>query len=110
MAPFAVVQINFINRGLALYPQTLFFPVYSSMLVLANTIFGALYYEEYLNLLTTPSDFGYFVFGCLLIVQGINLFRWRTLDIPEAKDEDEADDGRDGSPTGFCWAAGGEPL
>jgi len=66
VAPFALVQINFINRGLHLYPQTLFFPVYSSLLVLANTLFGALYYEEYMHLLSTPSDFGYFVFGCML--------------------------------------------
>merc|ERR550514_2385270 len=32
MAPAALVQINFINRGLALYPQTIMFPVYSALL------------------------------------------------------------------------------
>lgn len=48
--PCAMVQIQSINRGLRLYPQTVFFPIYSSLLVLANSLFGSLIFLEYVNM------------------------------------------------------------
>lgn len=77
VAPSAVVQVNFINRGLGLYPQSIFISVYGAMLILTNTIYGALFYEEYLPLLASQSRFICFASGCSLIMIGIGLFRFR---------------------------------
>lgn len=77
VAPAAVAQVNFINRGLFLYPQSIFLSVYSALLVLANTIYGALFYEEYRVLLGSWMHFALFTLGCLIIVQGIWLFKLR---------------------------------
>jgi len=76
-APAALFQINFINRGLFLYPQSIFMSVYSAALVLSNTVFGAIFYREYVALLSSVSGFMCFSFGCMLILAGISLFQYR---------------------------------
>lgn len=88
VAPAAIAQVNFINRGLFLYPQSIFLSVYSALLVLANTIYGALFYEEYRSLLGSTAHFLFFVFGCYIIVQGIWLFKLRAPGkVPEDAEE-----------------------
>jgi len=76
-APAALLQVNFINRGLFLYPQSIFMSVYGAVLVLTNTVFGAIFYREYLDLLSSVSRFMCFSSGCVLILAGISLFRYR---------------------------------
>jgi len=75
--PAAMFQVNFINRGLFLYPQSIFMSVYGAVLVLSNTVFGAIFYREYVDLLSSISRFMCFSFGCVLILAGISLFQFR---------------------------------
>jgi len=77
VAPAALMQVNVINRGLFLFPQTVFLSVYGALLVLANTMYGALFYEEYVTLLSSISHCAFFSNGCLIIVIGICLFSRR---------------------------------
>jgi len=77
VAPAALIQINFINRGLFLYPQSVFLSVYGAVLVLANTVYGAFYFEEYRALLSSTPRFAFFSFGCMMIISGIWLFKLR---------------------------------
>jgi len=72
---FAAVQLNFVNRGLQLYMQTVFLPVYSSLLVLGCTAYGAVFYQEYEELLA--HDGRAFITGIALILSGIGLFTKR---------------------------------
>lgn len=73
----AVMQLNFVNMGLRLYAQTLFVPVYSALLVLTNTFYGAIFYQEYTNLLYDTQRGGCFCLGVVLIVSGLALFMQR---------------------------------
>lgn len=75
--PAALFQVNFINRGLCLYPQSVFMSVYGAVLVLSNTFFGAIFYREYVALLSSASRFMCFSIGCVLILAGISLFKYR---------------------------------
>jgi len=74
--PAAVGQQQALNKGLRLYPQTVFFPIYSSLLMLANTFFGAVFFNEYVGLLEGERG-GIFGLGLLLVVLGIFLFSQR---------------------------------
>jgi len=75
--PAAAFQVNFINRGLFLYPQSIFMSVYGAVLVLFNTVFGAIFYMEYVALLSSVSRFMCFSSGCVLVLAGISLFKYR---------------------------------
>lgn len=77
VVPFAILQINFLNRGLGLYFQTIMFPCYSALLVLANTVLGAIFYQEYKDIVKSPERSVFFVLGVVCVVSGISLFRYR---------------------------------
>mmetsp|Transcript_33111 Transcript_33111/g.72250 ORF Transcript_33111/g.72250 Transcript_33111/m.72250 type:complete len:185 (-) Transcript_33111:31-585(-) len=76
----ACVQLNYISRGLRLYQQTVFFPVYNSLLVLTNTAYGLIFYREYDGLLASSSGSVVFFLGILLVMMGVALFARRTSD------------------------------
>jgi len=80
VVPVASLQLNFLNRGLRLYLQVIFFPVSSAMLLVTNTLYGALYYQEYKKFADAPLDLVAFVGGVALIAIGINVFRLRKQD------------------------------
>lgn len=82
VVPPAIMQQQAMNKGLRLYPQTVFFPIYSSLLVLTNTVFGGLFFEEYVALLGQKSC-GFFVAGMALVMAGICLFSMRRPQEPE---------------------------
>merc|ERR1711972_805597 len=73
--PCAMVQIQSINRGLRLYPQTVFFPIYGSLLVLANSLFGSLIFQEYLGM--ASQKIVLFGFGVSFVMAGISLYSQR---------------------------------
>lgn len=73
----AMGQVQAINRGLRLYPQTVFFPVYSSLLVFANTFFGIFFFQEGEGMLGS-TDISLFVLGIVLITIGISMYSLRT--------------------------------
>lgn len=90
VVPFAILQINFVNRGLGLYFQTVFFPCYSALLVLANTVFGAIFYQEYLPIIQSFWRLVLFVSGVSSVIAGIVLFRFRrALPDPEVSDSEK---------------------
>lgn len=76
----ALAQLNYINRGLRLYLQTVFFPVYSALLVLTNTLYGLIFYQEYGALVKRPDLSVLFAVGILAIVLGVVLFTFRRSD------------------------------
>jgi uncharacterized membrane protein len=84
----AIVQLNFVNKGLALYQQTVFVPVYSSLLVLVNTFYGLIFYREYVALLQHPERCGFFLFGVLLVILGVVAFSLRKPDKVDKQDVD----------------------
>mmetsp|Transcript_37849 Transcript_37849/g.88476 ORF Transcript_37849/g.88476 Transcript_37849/m.88476 type:complete len:375 (+) Transcript_37849:56-1180(+) len=77
VVPAAILQQQAINKGLRLYPQTVFFPIYSSLLMLANTFFGAVFFDEFIDGLLQGSRGVMFTSGLILIISGIFLFGWR---------------------------------
>jgi hypothetical protein len=85
VVPPASLQLNFLNRGLRLYLQVIFFPVSSALLLIANTLYGALFYKEYVKFADAPVDLVYFASGVTLIVVGINVFRFRKQAQPDSK-------------------------
>lgn len=80
--PFASLQINFLNRGLRLYLLTIFFPTYNAMLLLNNTICGALFYHEYNQVIKSAGRTTLFALGVVSVVVGISMFRYRKA-VPE---------------------------
>jgi len=76
----AIVQLNFVNKGLALYQQTVFVPVYSSLLVVINTFYGLIFYREYVALLQQRERCGLFFGGVLLVILGVVAFSLRKPD------------------------------
>jgi hypothetical protein len=80
VVPSALYQQQALNRGLRLYPQAIFFPIYSSLLVLTNTFFGAAFFKEYEALLK-PGSSEFFLLGIACVVCGICLFSQRS--VPE---------------------------
>jgi len=82
----AVGQLNFVNRGLRLYQQTVFFPVYNALLVLTCTIYGLLFYREYAVLFRKSWPFACFALGLLSITFGVLLFTFRTSESEAARD------------------------
>lgn len=80
-ASFAIFQLNYVNRGLRLYMQTVYFPVYNSLLVVTNTFLGLIFYNEYEDLLEDVRRCLIFAFGIVVIVIGICMFRLRTSDM-----------------------------
>mmetsp|Transcript_86436 Transcript_86436/g.217634 ORF Transcript_86436/g.217634 Transcript_86436/m.217634 type:complete len:176 (+) Transcript_86436:2-529(+) len=79
----ALVQLNYLNRGLQLYPQTVFLPIYTAILVLLSTVVGAIFYEEHTELMAQPRWQHLFTLGVTWIVTGISLFTFRE---PESSD------------------------
>lgn len=77
VAPCAYLQLNFLNRGLRLYLQVIFFPVASALLIVTITLYGALFYEEYKTFEGAPIRCVLFCAGVLLVVIGINMFQFR---------------------------------
>jgi len=73
----SLVQLNFVNRGLRLYQQTVFLPIYKSLLIVSNTNAGLVFYQEYTELTADPMWFGLFMCGVASITAGISLFRFR---------------------------------
>jgi len=73
----ALVQLNFVNRGLRLYQQTVFLPIYKSLLIVSNTVAGLVFFEEYKKLIASPTWFALFLCGVGSITAGISLFRFR---------------------------------
>lgn len=84
--PFAVLQLNFVNRGLRLYLQTIFFPVYNALLVILNTITASIFYQEYLILLASGDRFGLFWIGVAVVAVGIGFFGLR---VPESRESEQ---------------------
>jgi len=84
----AVVQLNFVNKGLALYQQTIFVPVYSSLLVLINTFYGLIFYREYVALLQRQERCVFFLGGVLLVILGVAMFSLRK---PDKADKQNVD-------------------
>eukprot|EP00443_Scrippsiella_acuminata_P030897 CAMPEP_0115317224 /NCGR_PEP_ID=MMETSP0270-20121206/78543_1 /TAXON_ID=71861 /ORGANISM="Scrippsiella trochoidea, Strain CCMP3099" /LENGTH=404 /DNA_ID=CAMNT_0002736685 /DNA_START=73 /DNA_END=1285 /DNA_ORIENTATION=- len=79
----AAIQLNYLNRGLQLYPQTVFVPIYTALLVLLSTIIGAIFYQEHTALMAQPGWQTLFSLGVFWIVGGISLFAFRE---PEASE------------------------
>jgi len=73
----AVLQLNFVNKGLALYQQVVFLPVYTSLLILITTSYGLIFYREYADLVNQRVRCALFSCGVLLIALGVNLFSLR---------------------------------
>jgi len=88
VVPCAAVQIQSINRGLRLYPQTIFFPIYSSLLVLSNSLFGSLIFLE--SVAMKPHEIGVFGLGVALVMAGISLYSQRKSD--DTKENDASDE------------------
>eukprot|EP00747_Dinoflagellata_sp_TGD_P031681 gnl/TRDRNA2_/TRDRNA2_135476_c0_seq1.p1 gnl/TRDRNA2_/TRDRNA2_135476_c0~~gnl/TRDRNA2_/TRDRNA2_135476_c0_seq1.p1 ORF type:complete len:429 (-),score=41.41 gnl/TRDRNA2_/TRDRNA2_135476_c0_seq1:75-1319(-) len=74
----AALQLNYVNRGLRLYMQTIFVPIYTALQVITNTLYGAVFFEEYTELLANRSHFCIFSVGILLITSGACLFLFRS--------------------------------
>merc|ERR1719436_1946179 len=74
----ALTQLNYVSRGLKFYQQTLFIPVYQSMLVLLSTVVGMVFYQEYRQI--RHIDTYAFAFGVAGIVGGISCFAFRFSD------------------------------
>merc|ERR1712154_740086 len=72
----AILQLNYLNRGLQLYPQTLFIPVYTSSLIVVTAFGGAIFFQEF-ELMTHSVCFG---LGVTLVACGISLFSLRKED------------------------------
>jgi len=79
LAPAAVLQLNFINRGLRYYPLTVFFPIYNTTLVFGNTTCGAIFFEEYKILFGNSVNTMVFLFGIAFVSAGILCFAWRSI-------------------------------
>lgn len=80
VVPPALVQLNFVNRGLRLYPQTIFLPVYKAALVLLSTACASVFYHEYALLLArdrSGAQLVMFWLGVFLIACGIGAFGLR---------------------------------
>eukprot|EP00401_Gymnodinium_catenatum_P025424 CAMPEP_0117578144 /NCGR_PEP_ID=MMETSP0784-20121206/63831_1 /TAXON_ID=39447 /ORGANISM="" /LENGTH=801 /DNA_ID=CAMNT_0005377757 /DNA_START=54 /DNA_END=2459 /DNA_ORIENTATION=- len=69
--PFAAMQLYFLNKGLKLYEQLTFQPIYSALLVLFGTLTAGVFFEEYEILLQTGARLKLFLLGLALIVSGI---------------------------------------
>jgi len=82
----AVGQLNYVNRGLRLYQQTVFFPVYNALLVLTCTIYGLLFYREYAELFRKSWPCACFALGLLSITFGVLLFTFRTSESEAVRD------------------------
>lgn len=78
VVPFALLQINYLNRGLKLYYQTIFFPTYSALLVLTNTVYGSIFYKEYKTIMNSTGQITTFCLGVTAVIFGISLFRFRS--------------------------------
>jgi drug/metabolite transporter (DMT)-like permease len=78
VVPCAMVQIQSINRGLRLYPQTVFFPIYSSLLVLTNSFFGSMIFLDYLAM--KADEISVFGLGVAFVMAGISLYSLRKSD------------------------------
>jgi len=98
LAPAAVLQLNFINRGLRLYPQTVFFPIYNTLLVFGNTTCGAIYFEEFKILFQHSVNTTIFLLGILFVFAGILCFARRSNDTAEATESIITDHA---NPSGF---------
>jgi len=83
LAPAAVSQLNFINRGLRHYPLTVFFPIYNTLLVFGNTTCGAIYFQEFKILFRHWVNTAVFLLGILFVSAGILCFACRGIGITD---------------------------
>lgn len=88
----AALQLNYINRGLHLYPQTVFIPIYTAFLVLLSTVVGSVFYQENMQLMNQIRWQLSFAFGLTCIVAGISLFAFRESE-GKGHGESASDDG-----------------
>lgn len=80
VVPPALVQLNFVNRGLRLYPQMIFLPVYKAALVLLSTACASVFFHEYAPVLArdgSGASMVMFCLGVLLVSSGIGAFGLR---------------------------------
>lgn len=77
----ALLQLNYMSKGLQLYPQTVFIPIYTAILVLLSTVGGIIFYQEYVQLPTHPQGRQTFTLGVGTIAAGIALFSYRPPDL-----------------------------
>jgi len=84
LAPAACLELNFINRGLRYYPQTVFFPIYNTFLVFGNTTCGAIYFKEFKILFQDRVNATMYFLGILSIFAGILRFAGRSSGTAEA--------------------------
>jgi len=72
----AALQINYLNKGMQLYPQAVFIPIYSACLMLATTIGGAIFYQDYTYIRDWHTMLMFFG-GATAVAGGISLFALR---------------------------------
>eukprot|EP00747_Dinoflagellata_sp_TGD_P011479 gnl/TRDRNA2_/TRDRNA2_120792_c0_seq1.p1 gnl/TRDRNA2_/TRDRNA2_120792_c0~~gnl/TRDRNA2_/TRDRNA2_120792_c0_seq1.p1 ORF type:complete len:467 (-),score=66.55 gnl/TRDRNA2_/TRDRNA2_120792_c0_seq1:66-1466(-) len=76
----AMIQLNYVNRGLQLYMQTIFVPIYSAELLFTNTFFGMIFYKEFSKFITKNDLAAVFLLGIVLVLLGIFFFTYRRPD------------------------------
>lgn len=79
VVPMATLQFQLISKGQRLYVQIVFFPVYSALLVIGNTFYGALFYMEYVELMKQSTRLILFCIGVSMVLAGIIGFKFRDL-------------------------------
>jgi len=98
VAPLATAQLQFINMGLRLYLQTIFFPIYIFSLILMNTFYGAIFYQEYVDLMSFYRG-SLFSLGVIVITLGISFFTFRKSDSSYAKVDKDANVDKEQAPS-----------
>jgi len=86
LAP-AGLQLNYMSRGLKMFPQTVFIPIYQAVLVLSIVFAGSAFYKEREQLDVYPQATQRFTAGLLLNVFGIYLFSLRSGRLPPTAEE-----------------------
>eukprot|EP00928_Gymnodinium_smaydae_P066062 TRINITY_DN49109_c0_g1_i1.p1 TRINITY_DN49109_c0_g1~~TRINITY_DN49109_c0_g1_i1.p1 ORF type:complete len:439 (+),score=83.90 TRINITY_DN49109_c0_g1_i1:38-1318(+) len=71
--PIAVFQLQVVNYGMRLYSQLLFYPVYHAVQVIVNSIYGAIFFQEYREIFSVDSRMELFVMGVVIVASGIAL-------------------------------------
>jgi len=65
----AILQISFLNRGLATYDQITYVPIYQAMITIWGVVAGGIYFDEFKNF--TVLQFFMFFTGLTCIAGGI---------------------------------------
>lgn len=77
IVPTGCLQLNYMNVGLRLYLQVIFFPIASALLMVTNVLVGSCLYQEYKAFEGAPARCVIFCAGIALTVAGINIFQFR---------------------------------